>query len=85
MLSTFLLVHDKINHIQAFTVGWTVGTKAVRRMGFVINLHARGFIFMEGTAQAHMLVGFQAIPGQYLCHRQLLFYLLYFHVLKILQ
>ena len=85
MLGTFLLVHDKINHIQAFAVGWAVGTKAVCRMGFVVNLHARCFIFMEGTAQAHMLIRFQSISGQYLCHRQPLFYLLYFHVLKILQ
>jgi hypothetical protein len=50
MLGTFLPVHDKINHIQAFAMRGAIGAKAVCRMGFIVNLHARGFIFMEGAA-----------------------------------
>lgn len=48
-------------------------------MGFVVNLHAWGFIFMEGAAQAHMFVRLKTIPAQYLGHRQPFFNLLYFH------
>jgi len=65
MLVLVLPVHNKINHIQTFTVGLAIGTKTVGRLGFVIYLHAGGLVIVEGATDPVMLVGFQAIVRQH--------------------
>jgi len=40
-------VHDKIYHINGFAVGLAIGAKTVCRLGFVIHLHAWGFVIMK--------------------------------------
>jgi len=51
-------VQDKVDHVHALAVGRAVGTKAVSRVGFVIDLQARGFVIVERAVQPQVLVGF---------------------------
>lgn len=69
MLGGIFLVHDKVNHIQAFAVGLAVGRKAVGRMRFIIDLQAWGLVFMERAMQPQALIRLQSVMFQHLGQR----------------
>lgn len=58
MLGAAFFVHHKIYYVQALAVGFTVGAKAIGCMGFVIDLQAWCFVFVEGAMQSQVLVRF---------------------------
>ena len=66
VLADIFLVHNKVDHVQAFAVGLAVGRKAVGRMGFIIDLQAWGLVFMERAMQPHTLIRLQCVMFKHL-------------------
>ena len=61
MLAALLFVHDDVYHVKALPVGGAVGRKAVTGLRFVVHLHARGLVVMEGAIEFAQLVGLQSV------------------------
>jgi len=59
-------IHYKINNIKAFAVGFAVGRKAINGIRFFVNLHAWGFVAVEGAVYAVVAVHLVVIVVQYL-------------------
>lgn len=79
MLAALLTVHHEINHIHALAMRAAVAAKAVRRMGFVVKLHAGRFVLMKRAAYPVVLVGFVTVISNHICKREPGFNLRNFH------
>jgi hypothetical protein len=47
VLAAFLVVHYEVDYINGLAVGIAVGGEAIGRLGFVVQLQARGFVVVE--------------------------------------
>ena len=64
MLGRVFHVHNKINHIEAFTLCFAVRRKTKSRMGFVIHLQARAFVIVKRAAEPQVFVGLELVMVQ---------------------
>ncbi len=80
MFAQVFFMHHKVDHVQAFAVGFAAGGKAVAGLRFIVHLHTGGFIIMERAMQPLVLIGLQAVIIQYMGQGELLFDLGDFHL-----
>lgn len=64
MFADIFLVHDKVNHIDAFAVGLAVAAETVAGIGLWIDLQTGCTVAMKGTTQTVVIIGVQSVRFQ---------------------
>ena len=64
------MIHHKVNHIDALSVGLALRREAVGRIGLKVDLHRWRPVCMEGAAEHAILIRLQPIMPQHLGDRE---------------